>query len=382
MPNKNKGKSQEKPAESIHKYFLRGKGENTAETGVHINPTQNSKMAAPTQSTVTDKNITNSESSESKTTETSGNEIKTTEKDKLTINNDAFEQLKGLIIGLESKLSLRMDKLQTNLENNMSNLQTDMKEVKEKTKELETKLDSKILQQDELISQKITEINEMKIDFQNAFEFQTNRIEDKLENIEVIAGNTDTKILLDRIEKLEKVQFYQEYKSRQYNLLFYGIPRKGEKETNEQSESIIRDLFEKELKLEPENIKYITIQNAHRVPRNPNNTYKSGMPDPIIVKFGCISQRNLILSKARLIVKEKHITIRTDLPSVLKEKRAKLARFAYQLRKNLKLKTAIRESRDEVWLETRKTKEESWTRYLKPVGDGDKSGTAGILTDT
>ena len=83
----------------------------------------------------------------------------------------------------------------------MSNLQTDMKEVKEKTKELETKLDSKILQQDELISQKITEINEMKIDFQNAFEFQTNRIEDKLENIEVIAGNTDTKILLDRIEK-------------------------------------------------------------------------------------------------------------------------------------------------------------------------------------
>ena len=63
-------------------------------------------------------------------------------------------------------------------------------------------------------------------------------------------------------------------------------------------------MFEKELKLEPENIKYITIQNAHRVPRNPNNTYKSGMPDPIIVKFGCISQRNLILSKARLIVKE------------------------------------------------------------------------------
>ena len=66
--------------------------------------------------------------------------------------------------------------------------------------------------------------------------------------------------------------------------------------------------------------------------------------------------RNDILGAARNIPRGTKISIRTDLPARLKEKRARLAKIAYDMRKqNSSLKTRIRESipKQDVWLEFR-----------------------------
>ncbi|KAJ8314842.1 hypothetical protein KUTeg_006992 [Tegillarca granosa] len=90
---------------------------------------------------------------------------------------------------------------------------------------------------------------------------------------------------------------------------------------------------------------------THRVPRNPENIYQSTMPQPIIVSFSRVRDRNAMLKAARNIKRDTKASVRTDIPQYLKTKRSKLAQLAYQLRKNQQLKTAIRETRHDVWLE-------------------------------
>ena len=73
-----------------------------------------------------------------------------------------------------------------------------------------------------------------------------------------------------------------------------------------------------------------------------------------------MANRNMILSHSTNLPKGK--TIRTDLPSVLKTKRAQLAREAYKLRKNDNKQTAIKESPTDVWLVYRDKGEKDWTK--------------------
>ena len=99
------------------------------------------------------------------------------------------------------------------------------------------------------------------------------------------------------------------------------------------------------------------ISNYHRIPKRGEG---SG-PDAIIVKFARMQDRNMVFNHRSNPPKGK--TVRTDLPSRLKKKCAELAKRAYELRKNDKVHTAIRESKSDVWLETRKDKTEKWQKY-------------------
>jgi hypothetical protein len=61
----------------------------------------------------------------------------------------------------------------------------------------------------------------------------------------------------------------QENRSRQYNLLFYGISKTDKENTTE----VVLECLKHSLKIPVEVVDDITIQNAHRIPRNPSNTY-------------------------------------------------------------------------------------------------------------
>lgn len=131
----------------------------------------------------------------------------------------------------------------------------------------------------------------------------------------------------------------------------------------EDTEKVFKKFCMEDLKMNNDEVQGIRISNIHRIPRNPKNTYKPGAPNAIMVKFSCMSDRNLILSLRNKLSRESHKTVRTDLPNNLKEKRATLSRKAYQLRRNDMVKTRLRETSENVWLEVRKEHTQPWTVY-------------------
>ena len=74
----------------------------------------------------------------------------------------------------------------------------------------------------------------------------------------------------------------------------------------------------------------IVITNCHRLPRRDGNG-----PDPIIVKFGCMGDRDATLeaAKSRGFIKgRKPVMAYSDLPTDMKRERGRLAEVAKKLR--------------------------------------------------
>ena len=159
--------------------------------------------------------------------------------------------------------------------------------------------------------------------------------------------------MTSRIEALENQIEYNEYRSRKYNLLLYGVAQTKDENIGE----VVNTFLTEDLQIPEEDAEDLMICNYHRIPKRGEG---SG-PDAIIVKFGRMQDRNMVFNHRSNLPKGK--TVRTDLPSRLKKKRAELAKLAYELRKNDKVHTAIRESKSDVWLETRKDKTEKWQKY-------------------
>lgn len=169
--------------------------------------------------------------------------------------------------------------------------------------------------------------------------------------------------LENKLEVVENQLAYYEQRSRKYNLLFYGIDRKD----HENPSAVIKEFLRDILKLSPSTLDSISIQNAHRIPRNPDNVYKPSAPEAIIVRFCRMEDRNYILSKCWQTPMPKGKAIRSDLPGPLKKKRSELAHTAYELRRRNLWKTRIVESRNDVHLEVREKKDTAWRKYCPTI---------------
>uniref|UniRef100_A0A8W8MKW0 Uncharacterized protein n=1 Tax=Magallana gigas TaxID=29159 RepID=A0A8W8MKW0_MAGGI len=148
-----------------------------------------------------------------------------------------------------------------------------------------------------------------------------------------------------------------EIKNWKYNLLFYGLPKVDKEDTTE----VVLNCLESTLGVS--GAKDIIIQNSHRIPKNPSNTYKPSAPEAIIVKFAKMADRNLILHLARVTTLPKGMAIRTDLVNHLEKKRSELASKAYKLRREKNWKTRNIETKDDVILQCRRKSEDKWIPY-------------------
>ena len=174
--------------------------------------------------------------------------------------------------------------------------------------------------------------------------------------------------LEDKIKNLENKLEYGEMRDRKYNVLIYGLKEVGQPH-NENTELVVREFVSDTLKLGKDYSAKLVISNTHRLPRklnSPTNDAPSA-PPAIIVKLATMCSRNELLAAARNIPRETKVTVRTDLPPRLKEKRSILAGKAYEMRKgNRDIRTRIRESvpKRDVWLEYRNVAENTnWTKY-------------------
>ena len=120
------------------------------------------------------------------------------------------------------------------------------------------------------------------------------------------------------------------------------------------------------MRLDREYVDKLIIAHTHRIARRTQSFADATVrgPPTIIIKLITMKDRNYILGAAKNIPRGSKISVKTDLPTRLKEKRYKLA---YTLRqRDTNIKTRIRESvqlRD-VWLECLdSSKSEGWKKY-------------------
>lgn len=161
-----------------------------------------------------------------------------------------------------------------------------------------------------------------------------------------------------------------EIHERKRNLLFYGI----EKKNDENIQEVIRKAITS-LDVSESTAQNMIFNNVHRLPRKPNENIKT--PDPIIVRFVCMSDRNEVLAAFERIQRRPkpaktpddtpRITIRTDLPAELKKARYQLEREAYNLRKTQNMSTRIRLVGVKLVLEHRPKSQTlaTWTSFHK-----------------
>ncbi len=152
----------------------------------------------------------------------------------------------------------------------------------------------------------------------------------------------------------------KEIRDRKYNLLFYG----AESQPDENVYHVIRDSFMTDFHMTREESDSIFIQNAHRLPRR--NAAQSQGPEPIIVKFASMSDRDYILEKQAkrgFDAGRRPVVAYTDLPSDMKRKRGMLAAEAKKLRASGRA-TRIRVIGTDVILEHRpKGQNGAWVKY-------------------
>ena len=198
----------------------------------------------------------------------------------------------------------------------------------------------------------ITDIGSLKEEFRG--------IKQSVSQLEAFAEDTTSRIeeiensklpdLLNKIEKaksdLEEKLILYEIHERKLNLLIYGVAMS-------KTENVYRECFVVfasmlNISLE-EAMRTIPLTNAHRLPRrNPATSSGAGdrqQPDPIIVRFGRMQDRDRILlasqqrprqarGYAQSVTHNQQIVIRTDLPPAMKRERGRLASIAYHLRKD------------------------------------------------
>lgn len=143
----------------------------------------------------------------------------------------------------------------------------------------------------------------------------------------------------------------QEKQDRKYNLLFYGIPE----EQDENLDDKLKTLFLDDLGLDYDRVNNMYFVHSHRMPS------KSPGPKPVILRFCQYQDRDLVLSKSYKLAGSKRRII-SDLPVIMKAERARLAKIAYKIRKDEKLKTRIKDKGLDVYLEVRKDDKDQWIR--------------------
>jgi len=116
---------------------------------------------------------------------------------------------------------------------------------------------------------------------------------EKIENLESKLVSLETEFQLQATEN-RKAPIMHEFRSKEFNMLFHGIPMKEKSET---SEKIIRTFISEKLQISASNFDRIIFSNVHSLPRKTSAIASSSVTaPPIIVKFPTMKDRNSILN--------------------------------------------------------------------------------------
>ena len=243
--------------------------------------------------------------------------------------DEKFEKFQNEMRSLFQKLDDSIDEKINKLDDKFSN----------RFEELKTEIGT--LKADiEVNTVDIGAINETLAEQEKAIEFNNNQIiepdEKRRKDIKKLEKSVD-----DKIKLLDQKLMLLEKHDRKYNLLIYGI----NEDAGEKLYDKMRRFFVNDLGIEEERAQRIHFVNGHRYPT------KSSGPNPIILRFSCWDDRELVLSQAKNLLNTRK-RILTDLPVPMKLERDGLAKAAFKIRKENGLQTRIRDKGRWVGLQT------------------------------
>lgn len=253
--------------------------------------------------------------------------------------DDKFEkfqtEMRGLFQKLDNSIEEKINRLDDKFTNRFEELKTEMgvlkSDIEGNTSDIRS-LDKTLRKHEETIEFNASQIIESDQKRKREIKKMENSVDEKI------------KLLDQKLMLLEK-------QDRKYNLLFYGIPeQEGEKLYEKMPRFFVADLGIDERRAQD-----IHFVNGHRYPT------KSDGPKPIILRFSCWDDRELVLSQAKNLLNTRK-RILTDLPVPMKIERDKIAKVAYKIRKEEKLQTRIKDKGLDLYLEVRKDKKVKWVR--------------------
>ena len=255
--------------------------------------------------------------------------------------DEKFEKFQNEMRSLFQKLDDSIDEKINKLDDKFSN----------RFEELKTEIGT--LKADiEVNTVDIGAINETLAEQEKAIEFNNNQViesdEKHRKDIKKLEKSVD-----DKIKLLDQKLMLLEKHDRKYNLLIYGIYE----DAGEKLYDKMRRFFVNDLGIEEERAQRIHFVNGHRYPT------KSSDPNPIILRFSCWDDRELVLSQAKNLLNTRN-RILTDLPVPMKLERDRLAKAAFKIRKENGLQTRIRDKGLDLYLEVRKDRKDNWVRRV------------------
>lgn len=255
------------------------------------------------------------------------------------------EHMQGMFKDLEDSLGQRIGKLDKKFSNMFLELKTEIGSLKSDVQAAVADVDSLTDRMDEY---------EKSLEFQSESQTALEKKHDK--ELSEVQRSLDEKIKL-----LDQKLMLAEKQDRKYNLLFYGIAEQQGERLYEK----MRHFFVSDLGIDEQRAQNIHFVHGHRYPT------ESEGPNPVILRFSCYEDRELILSGAKNLLKTgKRILI--DLPVSMKKERGRIAKIAYNIRKTEKLQTRIKDKGLELYLEVRKDSHDRWVKRQIEASEGSK----------
>ena len=134
--------------------------------------------------------------------------------------------------------------------------------------------------------------------------------------------NADQERINKELKELQRRHIKLECHSRRGNLKFFGVSER-ERESNSDTEKILREFMCRKLKIPPKDVEEIIFDRVHRISTRTRDGQNSG-PRPIIVKLSAYQDKNFIKSFIKNLPKGTNIGISDDFPKEVDEIRRKL----------------------------------------------------------
>ncbi len=246
-------------------------------------------------------------------------------------------ELKELLLRLESTMTKRMDKLQEDLNFIKQKVMKNEKDIED----LKTSTEHNAADISDIVEEMIPEIN---------------------------------KAREDAFDKLENELMRQELHDRKNNLIFHGVDSRMT-EPKHELEAKMRGVFQKDFGLTKKQAETVYLVDVHRLPRKPKplprdddqarQQLRNNRPDPVIVRFASIIERDFILEQQRRRPynrDQRPVMAYTDLPVKMKAERHRLLQKAKSLRSE-GMMARVRTRKLEVILEHKANRNSQWKQY-------------------
>ena len=182
------------------------------------------------------------------------------------------------------------------------------------------------------LKEELTTLKEENAKLRKLFETTSDEVKSLKASQQKLATDLlNNKELLDKANQDLEVQKRRNIKleaqSRRSNIKFFNVPETEANENPKETESVLKRLLRKELKMSHDAVNHLEFERVHRIPtrRNADQSHEaSSKPRPIIAKLSFFKDKAVIFRHAKNIDPNLKIGVADDFPKEIEDMRKEL----------------------------------------------------------